>query len=112
MTWQPDAYNVVTNGHPRPVLDWSDLTEAEREEFDYITGSEQEDFAASFFRYRGETYDLGDGFLIAPDPIKALGFDEWQTTSYFDGLAVRRFDEDGRDTVHTEGTVVIAHIHW
>lgn len=109
MTWQPDAYNVVTNHHHRPVLNWSDLTPKEQGWFDYISERGDVD-GASFFRYRGSVYDLGDGFEVAPDSIRALGFDGWQTQSYFDGIAVRWFDEDGN--YHGDESVVVAHIHW
>lgn len=106
--WQPDEYNVVTNHHHRPVLNWSDLTPKEREWFDYI--SERGDVeAASFFRYRGSVYDLGE-FEVAPDSIRALGFNAHTTQSYFDAVAVRIFDGDGN--YHGDESVVVAHIHW
>lgn len=109
--WQPEKYNVVTNHHHRPVLYWSDLTPKEREWFDYITDRtpNPEDVTESFFRYRGEVYDLTE-FEVAPDSIRALGFDAHQTSSYFDAVAVRYFDEDGN--YHGDESVVVAHIHW
>lgn len=53
---------VITNNLPREILDAHDLTAAERAEFDYLnwaaieTGNE----SASFFRYKGQVYDLGE----------------------------------------------------
>lgn len=53
---------VVTNNVPRPLLDAWELTAAERERFDYIdwVAIEEGRDSASFFRYRGELYDLGE----------------------------------------------------
>ena len=45
-----------TNGQPRPVLSWHDLTLAERAELDY----RGPDDGAMFARYRGAIYDLSD----------------------------------------------------
>lgn len=103
MTWQPDTYHVVTNHHPRPVLDWHDLTDEERDDLGYDGDGN------TFFRYRGSIYDLNE-FEAAPDRIKALGWDGHQTQSYFDTVAVRWFDEDGNYLGYDE--VVVAHIHW
>lgn len=53
---------VVTNNHPRPLVDAWELTPAERETFDYLDWSaiERGEDSATFFRYRGELYDLGE----------------------------------------------------
>lgn len=109
MTWEPDKYNVVTNHHYRPLLRWDELTTTEQEAHDYLdTPGRREE--ADFFRYRGETYDLGE-FEVAPDSIRRFGFDAHQTQSYFDTIAIRCFDEDGEYTGCDEG-IVVAHIHW
>lgn len=47
---------VTTDNTPRPILGWHDLTDVEREEFDYIDSPED----AKFFRYKGGVYDLGE----------------------------------------------------
>lgn len=55
---------VVTNNVPRDILDASDLTVAERAEFDYLNwpALERGEDSASFFRYKGQLYDLGEFF--------------------------------------------------
>lgn len=105
--WQPEKYNVVTNHHHRPVLGWEDLTDAERDEFDWVAPMDRPHFEA--FRYRGSVYFLGD-FDVATDRIRALGFAGHQTQSYFDAVAIKVFDEDGH--YHGDESVVVAHIHW
>lgn len=51
--------NITTNKVPRPVLYWHELTDKERQEFDYLkTETAQED--GRFFRYKGAVYDLGE----------------------------------------------------
>lgn len=53
---------IISNNQPRPVIDASELTQTEREEFDYLDWSEIEkgNDSATFFRYKGQLYDLGD----------------------------------------------------
>ena len=57
-----DTTTVRTNNVPRDILDASELTQKERAEFDYLDWdalAEGND-SASFFRYRGTVYDLGE----------------------------------------------------
>lgn len=53
---------VVTNNVPREIIDGWQLTADERAEFDYLDWPAIEDGrdSASFFRYRGQLYDLGE----------------------------------------------------
>ena len=88
--------NIATNNIPRPVLYWEDLTPDERAEFDYV-GDNPHDF--SFFRYKGEVYDLGE-FQRIPDGIqyaKWRGWHSYQSDSYFSGVLVKL--DPGADTV-------------
>lgn len=73
---------IVTNNQHRPILFWWDLTEKERQKFDYLdsaTATSQE-----FVRYKGELYDLGE-FARATIP----GWDGAQAHSYFNGMLIR-----------------------
>lgn len=103
-----DNLTVKTNHKPRPKLRWDELTDDERAELDYVDTDDKRDEWEGF-RYRGSVYDLGDGFELAPDSIKAHGFDGWQTQSYFDGIAVQYFDKDGE---YRYDDVVVAHVFW
>lgn len=73
---------IVTNNQHRPILFWWDLTEKERQKFDYLdsaTATSQE-----FVRYNGELYDLGE-FIRTDIP----GWDRVQAHSYFNGMLIR-----------------------
>lgn len=53
---------IKTNGIPRPVIESHELTAQERKEFDYIDWEQIDkgNNSASFFRYMGQLYDLGE----------------------------------------------------
>lgn len=53
---------VITNNKPRDIIDACELTDTERKDFDYLDWpaiAEGRD-SASFFRYRGGLYYLGE----------------------------------------------------
>ena len=97
------ALTITTNNVPRDLLDWHELTAAERAEFDYVTDPDA-DGSCRFFRYRGATYDLHDMPAVRPDsatPPNAhdrglQGWDAFASDSFFSGIAVRFPLEDGR----------------
>lgn len=73
---------IVTNNQHRPILFWWDLTERERQKFDYLdsaTATSQE-----FVRYKGKLYDLGE-FTSTNVP----GWHGVQTHNYFSGVLIR-----------------------
>lgn len=101
------AYTIVTNNKPRPIVDACELTPAERERFDYldwpaITAGED---SASFVRYKGDLFDLGE-VLMAPDDLKALGWDGYVTGTYFSGWCFRYFDRDGYELDGGDSVIV------
>lgn len=52
------SIEITTNNIPRSILLWYDLTDGEREWYDFLeTDEEQQD--AQFFRYKGDVYFLG-----------------------------------------------------
>lgn len=84
---------IITNYVPRDVVDAYELTSAERAEFDYLDWDaiERGEDSASFFRYKGRVYDLGE-FERATGPELA-GWDGMRADSFFSGLVVRYVDE-------------------
>lgn len=54
---------IVTNNVPRFTLDWRDLTPKEQKEFDYLDSDDRQS-EATFVRYRGEVYDLGEFMAV------------------------------------------------
>lgn len=86
---------VKTNNAHRPVLYGSDLTDAERAEFDYIDWQADD---ASFFRYKGRVYDLSE--FIESVPSSVHGWDAYRADSFFSGIVIRYCQTPlDRDTV-------------
>jgi hypothetical protein len=74
---------IRTNGQYREVLDWSQLTEKEQEEYAYLG----ED-GGSFFRYKRWCYFLGDFMRIGND-APFTGWDGYHSDSFFSGVLVK-----------------------
>jgi hypothetical protein len=82
---------IVTNHVPRDVVEAWELTDEERADFDYIDfgAIERGEDSASFFRYKGHTYDLSEFQTTygLPNPLR-----EWHgvlNDSFFSGIVVR-----------------------
>jgi hypothetical protein len=93
---------IITNNVPRYVIEAYELTDAERKEFDYFNWEaiERGEESASFFRYKGQVYDLGEfdyGYGMPVDsPLR-----KWNghlLDSFFSGIVVR-YVNDCFDTV-------------
>jgi hypothetical protein len=90
-----------TNNQARDLLYWWELTDAERQELDYVDDGDES--GTRFFRYKGQVYDLHEftrieraGHRTSPysmtvwdedDPL--LAFDGFQSDSMFSGVAVK-----------------------
>jgi len=78
---------IVTNNVPRFTIDAFELTPAERADFDYHDWPAIDDGrdSATFFRYRGTLYDLGE-FLSSGAPA---GWDGIACDTFFSATLVR-----------------------
>ena len=87
---------VITNNHPRPIIDAWDLTPAEREEFDYLDWPAIDDGrdGASFVRYRGRLYDLGEFERTHYHDEPVGSWDGIAVDSFFSGVVIRLVDDD------------------
>lgn len=106
-------YHVITNGHLRELVGLAELPAGvAASEFDYVDADELavtgEDWTPRFFNYRGGWYDTHEFERVGHD-IAALGYDDWQTQSYFNCVAVGYFDADG---YAYDSAVRVAFIHW
>lgn len=89
---------IRTNNHWRDLIHGFELTETERAEFDYYDSDELDN--ASFFRYRGQVYDMGE-FMRCPEPREpgtnhANSLEGWHgyaSDSFFSGTCVRYADD-------------------
>ena len=85
---------IRTNHHARPVLYGFELTQKECKEFDYLENLDD----STFFRFKGQVYDLGEFVRITP-PIaphaQRKGWENWHgysSDSYFSGILVKYMD--------------------
>jgi len=88
-----DKITIRTNNKARDVLSWHDLTDKERADFDYIDTEEQQ-LEASFVRYKGCVYDLGEFMTCRnmPEFSPITNWDGHFADSYFSGVLLRYVD--------------------
>ena len=81
---------ITTNGKPRDLLHWEELTAKEQKEFDYIKPDEA---GFQFIRYRGWVYNIDDMMQVRNETLPAgsflVGWDGYQGDSYFSGVLLR-----------------------
>lgn len=94
---------IRTNNAPRDVVYFWELTTKEQAEFDYLD-TEDAQSSASFFRYKGNVYDLGE-FMRCPTSdasnpqMRDAGFHTWDgysNDSFFSGIVVRYVQDNER----------------
>lgn len=103
------SMTVTTNNVPRPVIDAYELAASERAEFDYLDWAaiERGEDSASFFRYRGQLYDLGEfsadyGITRGSGlPESLTVWDGYQSDTFFSAIVVRYVDDYERVVVGT-----------
>lgn len=94
-----DTLTVITNNVPRLILDACELSADERGEFDYLDWGaiDRGEDSASFLRYRGTLYDLGDfqyeGGLMKGSAHPFNGWSGFISDTFFSGILVRICDD-------------------
>lgn len=97
----PEGIKVITNNVPRDVIEAHELTPKEREQFSYIDwpAVERGEASASFFRYRGNIYDLGEftrdyGITKGAGlPEHLANWDGYMSESFFSAVVVRYVED-------------------
>ena len=86
---------IKTNNTPRLLLSGYELTDREREEFDYMSG---EDIAsANFVRYKGHVWDVAEFMRVeSGGDLDQKGFDGYETTSAFTATVIRITEDSDR----------------
>jgi hypothetical protein len=102
---------VVTNGQPRDIIYGWQLTATERKEFDYHDwiAIDSGGGSASFFRYKGQLYDLGEftgDFGITKGsglPEHLSKWDGYMSLHAFAAMLIKYTDNDD--------SVIVGHIY-
>jgi hypothetical protein len=76
---------ITTNNVPRQLVDWSELTDKEKENFDYMDDPE----CGNFVRYKNWCYDLGE--FTTTD---FQGWDGIHVDSFFSGVLIKWVEQD------------------
>ena len=88
-----DELRIITNHVPRFTIDAYELTIDEQGQFDYLDwpAIERGEDSATFFRYRGQLYDLGEFQTTRglPEFSPLVAWDGYQSDSFFSGIVVR-----------------------
>lgn len=100
---------ITANNIPRDIIHAWSLTSEERKEFDYLDWDaiENGEDSASFFRYRGELYDIGEFSRVIPpgsnrlhpmecDSPEFVGWMGYASDSHFSGLLVKYVNDGER----------------
>jgi hypothetical protein len=92
---------VQTNNVPRDVIDAYELSTEERADFDYIDWDaiDRGEDSASFFRYRGQLFDLGEFLLTTSGELREMGWEGIATDTFFSATVVRYVDDGERVVV-------------
>lgn len=104
---------IITNRHERPLYSLSELPAGvAQEHFDYMFNSLGESAtyggeSPRFFKYRDWWYDAQE-FTVAPDDLKAKGWDGVQADSAWTGITVSWFDTDG----NVREGIVVGSLDW
>jgi len=95
MPFRDEDFKVIHREYGDVVYD-CELTDAEREQFDYLNwpAIDRGEDSASFVRHRGELYDLGS-FMRSTDPmVTRLGWHGRHDDTFFSAIVVH-LDPDG-----------------
>jgi len=82
------SLTITTNNQYRLLINGYELTTDERKDFDYYT--EDEIDCATFFKFRGQVYDLGEFMRIDNHPdTEFSAYAGYRSDSFFSGLLIK-----------------------
>ena len=87
---QKHILTIKSNLVARFMLYGYELTDKEKEQFDYLDASDLE--TNNFFRYKGALYDVSQFMRVSENEL-FNGWDGYESHSYFDGLLIKITDD-------------------
>lgn len=85
-------FDIRTNNVPRDTIYGCELTEKEREEFDYLDWTKADEgsgFHAEFFRYKGQLYDIGEATRLPEGEAYEFGWQGYYQQSAFHAVIIK-----------------------
>lgn len=83
-----EKLTIKSNYHERELLTYEELTEKEKDEFDY--SMKEEDM---YFRYKGNVYPMGDIMRLEKHNPFPDYWDGYCSESFFSGILVKVCDD-------------------
>ena len=80
---------IMTNNKPRQLIYGYELTDKQKQDFDYIEDIDSHDFV----KYKNNIYDLSE-FMRVENNSSLKGWEGYSSDSYFSGTLVKYIDSD------------------
>ena len=80
---------IITNNQPRLLLYGYELTEKQRQDFDYLDDID----GNNFVKYKGFIYDVSE-FMSTHNMDSLKGWDGYSSDSFFSGVLIKIIDSD------------------
>ena len=89
---------IITNNKPRFIIYGFELAENERKDFDYYDKQELDN--ATFVKYRGNIYDIGE-FMRVEENSDLLPWQGHSSQSAFHAILIKFTDDDEKVIIGT-----------
>ena len=80
---------IITNNQPRQLIYGYELTEKQRQDFDYLEDID----GNNFVKYKGNIYDVSE-FMSTHNMDSLKGWDGYSSDSFFSGILIKYIDSD------------------
>lgn len=80
---------IMTNNKPRQLIYGYELSDKQKQDFDYIEDIDSHDFV----KYKNNIYDLSE-FMRVENNDSLKGWEGYSSDSYFSGTLVKYIDDD------------------